>query len=286
MKLLYWKEWRELRTLPVVAALTYIAFMLVAATISTLTHSNVQWSNVSALLILTWFIFAFSSGAGTISQEVGNGTLDFVSVMPISRMRFWWIKISSALTAFIAAVLLTSLVWYIVSAICFSGDLGDALHLISSLTYFDPMRLQITLITLAVLFGLVCSFAAGVCASPFFDRPIAATVAALIGGIFYVSFVTKEYTRFGVFKTVDSHSGNTEYSTLGLSTGDFWSMLAVAALLTFIALLPLAVTSFYTTKFGESLKSTRRFVVGSAAAVGSSLLSTALFAFGHLCKLW
>lgn len=253
MMLLFWKEWREMRLLPVFALATYVALFL--AEVSYDRFSTGTWqSNPEVMnpLFATWLIFWTVAGATAFSSETGSGTLQFMSIFPVSRRRIWWVKLLVALCSAIVVFAVTiafaqmlNLYWP-GSSIALAGRLNN---------YVWPMSLDRVLLLSGVL--LVClSF--GFCASPFFDQPIVSTVVAAIGGVIYFVFVLLHST-WQIYR----HLSHSYY------IGD----LVATALL----LMPPLITSYQTFVRGESLKSIKRYKVGALAFVGSSVVSTIIY---------
>ncbi|MDQ2687768.1 MAG: hypothetical protein M3Y28_07880, partial [Armatimonadota bacterium] len=85
MKQLFWKEWRELRLLPLGAALTVAVGLSAAKVYSHANHDPFSVPFATALLIGVWLLFSVLAGAGLFSQEIGTGTLQFLSSLPVPR---------------------------------------------------------------------------------------------------------------------------------------------------------------------------------------------------------
>ena len=254
MMLLFWKEWREMRLLPVLALATYIALFLAEASCDR--FSTGEWQSSPEFmnpLIATWLIFWTVAGSTAFSSEIGSGSLQFMSVIPVSRRRIWWVKLSvaffSAVAVFavtIAFVQMLYLYWP-GSSIAHAGRLNNSVW---------PMNLYWALLVSGSL--LVC-LSSGFCASPFFDQPIVSTVVAAIGGVIYFAFST----LYNIGRIYHYH-GNFYY--LG------------ALIVTALLIMPPLVTSYQTFVRGESLKSIKRYKVGALTFIGTSVVSTIIYA--------
>ena len=108
-------------------------------------------------------------------------------------------------------------------------------------------------------------FSAGMWASPFFDRPVTATIAAVAGGGVYLVFLNS---------LANLHSSGHE-GTHGAAY-DVLGHIAVIAL----ASVPYLLTSFQTFTRGESLKTVKRFKVGGIVTAGSFALVAIILSIG------
>jgi ABC-type transport system involved in multi-copper enzyme maturation permease subunit len=108
MKSLFVKEWREHWLLAVFAAIL-MALMFFGTLAFQRASSGIQpssWSDFSntavsdtavSELYFVWLLSAALCGSYMVAPEVGNGTLQFLSALPISRKAVWWTKLASAL---------------------------------------------------------------------------------------------------------------------------------------------------------------------------------------------
>ena len=243
-----------MRLLPVLALATYIALFLAEASYDRFSSGSWQSSpEVMNPLIATWLIFWTVAGSTAFSSEIGSGTLQFMSVIPVSRRRIWWVKLSVALCSAVAVFAVTVAFvqmlnhYFPGSSIALAGRFDNSVW---SMSLSDALLVSGSL--------LVClSF--GFCASPFFDQPIVSTVVAAIGGVIYFTFVLLH---------------NTWYIYRHLSHSYYIGNLVVIALL----IMPPLITSYQTFVRGESLRSIKRYKVGALAFIGSYVVSTAIYA--------
>ena len=71
---LFWKEWREMRLLPVLALATYIALFLAQESYDRICSGSWQSSpEFMNPLIATWLIFWTVAGSTAFSSEIGSG---------------------------------------------------------------------------------------------------------------------------------------------------------------------------------------------------------------------
>jgi hypothetical protein len=271
MKLLFWKEWRELRTLPLMALACFVSLLMIAFVFDHFfEHKGPDISGSIASFAFVVVLFWYVISSTVLSQEIGSDTLQFMTVLPVKRSTLWWVKLAGAFTASMATIVLLSAAWFAVGGMAYRPEIISFFHLTSNDTS-GQQALKECYVTTISIFVLVMSFACGICASPFFDRAVSATVAAIFFGIFYVS------------AAMDVLGLNKEHSVGRFSSSKF---IELAIVFSIFALTPLFVTSYQTFVHGESLKTLRRFRVGGIAAVASCLVSYVVFTIGNAAHIW
>jgi hypothetical protein len=260
MNQLFWKESRELRVLPI-AALT--AFLAISVAIILFEHNAHRTLNSVALvpgLIAINMLFWLYGGSSALSSEVGADTLQFVSMLPISRHRLWWVKLASSLCAAASVTLATGIAfWLLATFACPQG---------LSLGSFAPDHRPLSSFWTQIPLLLVGCVSVGLCASPFFDRPVSALVAAIVGGLLFqgLQFMIITYT-------VPHHVDLSAYTVSGY---------VVALLFT----LTLPFISYQTFTRGESLRTIQKFKIGAVSAAAGIAATTLVFMLGNAIKLW
>jgi hypothetical protein len=292
MKLLFWKEWREHRMLPLMALMIYIAMQIVIGLFSQfISHTPVDFGSTYGSLFFVWLIFWIAAGSGTFAQEVGSGSLEFLSVMPVDRHRLWWVKTSSAVLAAIAVWAVTLIFWMLYADVVFHQSV---IGMYDEFTRDSPGMDHATIIVIYIIWTVLSmsiSVASGICASPFFDRALSAWAAAFVGGIFYVSIVLHQFQNSRLFEGPHRETvkrlAHGSVVTRGIFTNNpdplfFIQVLLMAA----IGIAPLLITSYQTFTRGEALKSPKKFIVGAISGVASYLVMALLFELGTIVKFW
>jgi ABC-type transport system involved in multi-copper enzyme maturation permease subunit len=104
MKSICWKEWRESRA--VIPFSVILMAVLFVGAISLERYSLAQqerqlqlvsWDTFEGIVLVFWCIPAALCSASMVSNEIGSGTLQFLSSIPISRNRIWWAKLATGL---------------------------------------------------------------------------------------------------------------------------------------------------------------------------------------------
>jgi ABC-type transport system involved in multi-copper enzyme maturation permease subunit len=240
MKQLFWKECYELRFLPLGAALAVAALLVGLKAYTHLLHDSYPTSEaLIPVLIGIWLLFAALTGSGTIAQEIGTGTLQFLSSLPVSRRTLWWVKAGAAFGMLLPSLLTSTLTWLLC---CEAWGTGKAIT--------NPIGVEFFLgYALPILLGV---FAIALAVSPFFDRSLSAFVVSIlfVWGIaaLFIS-LTNQISPY--------HPEYLLYTLVGLS------------ILTFAAI------SYWTFTRGETLRGSRRFIVAGitgGVCLGISLL--------------
>ncbi len=266
MKQLFWKEWYELRFLPLASAVGIMTLDLGYIVYEhTLSHSSPAIvSDTFMLLLFVWHLCALVAGASLFSSEIGSGTLIFLSALPVSRHRLWAVKTATAFLALLASLVTSSLSWLIAERLSLGGGRTHAF-----LYELTPDHASLIVGLISVL-GF---FTGALAVSPLLDRVMSALAAASLVGIvsliglggFAYQYLLKHFGPFENTWPTDLPL----YCALGLL-----SILAAAAI------------SYRTFTGGETLRSAKRFRV--AALTGAVSLLTAVLAFwdGSLLQLW
>jgi len=260
VKQLFWKEWRELRLLPLGAALT-VALALAAVKATTRYYHDPfpRPADVEGVLLVGWPLFAVLAGAGLFSQEIGTGTLAFLSSLPVSRRTLWWVKAATALGALLLSLLASGLTW---TALCWLWSPQSPLAMWNGGETAPGRMIEtfsfVGMVTLALLFCLSVSLAV----SPLFDRSLTASI-------------------FGVLACVAVVLGHSALVS-GVRHGDgaLWATLLALSTLTFGA------ASFYTWTRGESLRGPKRYGVAARTAAAGLAVGAAVVFTGRLFWLW
>lgn len=260
MRQLFWKEWYELRFLPLGAALT--VFVLLAG-IKAYTHLYHEPYPTSDLLFpclaVIWLLFAALAGAGTISQEIGTGTLQFLSSLPISRRTLWWVKAGAAFGMLLLSLLSSAAVWAILCALwCPTALHPVRIHMASQQDAFS------LLLGIGMALALLLSvYAVALAVSPLFDRALSAFVASILVCIAVGAlFVTVAF-----------------YNNVPRSDYPFFTLIV-------LSIPAFAMTSYQTFTRGESLRSARRFVVAGLTGGGWLVVISLVVIAGHWLWAW
>ncbi|MGD8377624.1 MAG: ABC transporter permease subunit [Acidobacteriota bacterium] len=109
---LIWKEWREQRTVMLagIGIAVALPFFLIAGA-STMGR-GIDYADLAAVLpmfhaALIWPLFAAAAAAGTVANEKGEGSLDFLLSRPASRSSIWCVKMAVAAFAALAVIAAT-----------------------------------------------------------------------------------------------------------------------------------------------------------------------------------
>jgi hypothetical protein len=104
MNALIWKEWRENRLivlcamlLPAVISAAYAAGLRAFGDRAQAVNSG----DIYAIMAFIWAVAAILCGSSLVAPEVNSGTLQLLSVLPVSRGRIWWTKIVCGLGLFL-----------------------------------------------------------------------------------------------------------------------------------------------------------------------------------------
>lgn len=120
MKNLLWKEWRENRQSVAWAPL------LTAALLAMIAVYNVEFARLVPaqmldaadsvwMLYAVWLLSAVLCGSSLMAPEIGAGTLQFLSALPIARRRLWTVKCVSGFAAMALCILASAIAFFAVS---------------------------------------------------------------------------------------------------------------------------------------------------------------------------
>lgn len=258
MSQLFWKEWRELRMLPVGACLcvALVIFGMAAFRKSVGDHTPITSQDTAGWLFAIWLLCGALAGAGTLASEVGAGTLQFLASLPPSRGRVWWVKASTALGMMLLSIACSTIAWLLLHFIFFRQGFPPV-HGMTRDSFIIP--------ALGVFGGLGC-LAVSLAVSPFCDRSLSASVAAIL-------------TCAALLITVPS------FVSAHIS---YWHHYSDRCLLVTLALsIPLfAAVSYQTWTRGESLRTTRRFIVAAQTGAIGLAIGFVIFCIGYTLQLW
>ena len=270
MKQLFWKEWYELRLVPLAAAGCVVVLIFAARVFEAPAAGQpFQLRDTFLPLLATWIIFGLLTGAGLIAQEVGSGGLQFLSALPTSRRQIWWVKVGTALGMLLLSVVSSALVWAVIGAVMFhAGFFHDPLWQMPALAHSVG----------ADMLALLGCFSIALAMSPFLDRSISAAVAALLFALAYFALLgnlagayVDYYGRLYGWQGSDPHSRNAD--TLNL-------------LLIALSIPLFGAVSYWTFTRGETLRSAKRFRVGALAGAVSLTIIGLLLLTGNRIQLW
>jgi ABC-type transport system involved in multi-copper enzyme maturation permease subunit len=175
MKYLFWKEWRENRWLPLGSGLLAVVLMAADWVYVSITADG-GWLSGEVFLMF-WLLgsglIAAIASASTIAGELSNDGLLFVTSLPISRPRIWWIKLAAACCTVIVSMFASGLL-YLAGLHRLGGSLGQAIESV-------PWR--------SFLWSTVFVFGIGMTVSALFDRTVSATVATILVSLSLIAFI-------------------------------------------------------------------------------------------------
>jgi ABC-type transport system involved in multi-copper enzyme maturation permease subunit len=177
MKRLFWKEWSELRMIIVMS--TLLMFLLTVGYIYYGYHDAPVVKKASADIFLPMYVLfcclpAALCGASMVAPEIGSNTLQFLTMVPVSRHRIWWTKIAAALTVTFASDVAAALLMYLVYLI------ANRMQLLSpqGLNEYVVSQLELIAVVIAVT---VPVFAVSAAATTLFDNTIVALFGVIVG---------------------------------------------------------------------------------------------------------
>ena len=199
MKALVWKEWREARMTIVLTAMLTVALGLAGMMMLHLQYPTmaIRSDQLGGIAIVVWCVSGLLCGAAMISPEVGSGSLQFLSVLPITRDRIWLAKVGVHATVVAMSVVATVIVLrlFILAAaranlISPTGSYQFGVFpQFFDLTIFGGDSWGVSKYPLVPqYFGLpLLLFAIAASISPMFDRTISALMASAITGVVVLS---------------------------------------------------------------------------------------------------
>ena len=237
MNLMYWKEWREQRS--IVAAAPVLTFALLTV-YGVLVRSHafgpgtatLSGGVAGGLLSLAWLLSAALCGTSIMAPEINAGTLRFLSMLPLSRPRIWRDKIAVSLAATVLCIAAATLAYLLFCAV---AGLSHS---------FDATMSE--LIGSGLLFFLcVLVFAVGCYVTMLLENSIAALLATIIVSI--AATLLAGLLASATFYIVSAFSIKTSYGDREQSI-----YISILALLFFWL-------SYRTFQLGETLKTSTRF---------------------------
>lgn len=274
MKQLIWKEWHELRWLPLASVLCVVVLTWGSDLFWRTYHHDLRIGDVNFPLSITWGLFSLLTGASLFASEVGSGTLDFLSVLPLSRRRLWCIKISTASAALLLSWLTSSLVW----AWLVPHLVPAATPAAAWLAFWLPNGGNLSP---GLLF--LDMFAVTVAVSAFADRALSVLlVSALVFGatFFGLAMLLNEYLLLHMSAYTESLAVNHVLVPAQHSFDVLEVFSAVLSLLVFASI------SYWTFTRGETLRSAKRFRVGALSGLVSAGIAALIFWVGSGLQWW
>ncbi len=175
MKMLIWKELREMRLIPLVYAMLVGASVLAEVYWARYNSISERSSEHGSIIVLLWGIVASGviPGALSIATEAGRGTLIFLTSLPVGRRRIWAAKATAGLAVMVVSIVATVAAYAITSVYQFGiPETQAALH---RFYYYCG----------SVIWGICAVFAFGgyaisLLVSAFVDRVVTALILAPI----------------------------------------------------------------------------------------------------------
>ena len=259
MKQLFWKEWRELRLLPLGTAILCLILQVGFCVMCLLRiggngAEDFTLSDVRGIAWGMWVFFAILAGSGLISQEIGNGTLSFLFALPTSRRQIWLVKVAGGVASFLLCILSTAIV-AMIAGLAARADLLQGINSPSAILFSSDSAD-------AILCAFGC-FAVSIAVSPLLDRYISA--AAVSVGICLIVAIVIAWGTTG-YDMPYSPAGavlqyRVDYAIVGLCIPLFTAI------------------SYWTFTHGETLRSLKRFYAAGHAVIIGSIAFVFLFAF-------
>jgi hypothetical protein len=121
MKPLIWKEWMELRYIPIASTVAFLAFALAMAIEQRPQNDSSFATDVSSIISLLWPAAGLLAGCRLFSSDSERGALQFLKSLPLSSASIWRQKIVSGATILCAALTGSGLLWAVALA-CFGNN--------------------------------------------------------------------------------------------------------------------------------------------------------------------
>jgi|GEM_PF-5121364 hypothetical protein len=178
---LAWKEWRENKILIFWPIPLLVIFFCALVSIQNLTrHGQPLLIDISlnvGLMDAAWVLSALLCGASLYSQELGNGTGQFLASLPFSKRQIWGTKIFCGLLQHAGAVIAATLTALLLNFIADRMGIVDPKSLPVGSLIPPSMRDSLHLLVLPTI--AIFSFAA--CITFVVDRPMNTVIISLIG---------------------------------------------------------------------------------------------------------
>ncbi len=276
MKQLLWKEWYELRFLPLASALCVALFLFTDAVYEkSYDIRPMRFDDTWLPLNLTWALFSVIAGAGLFAQESEGGGLALLSALPISRGRIWRVKVGGALTMLLSSILTSAAAWAAVG----TALLGPAFFHNS----FWHTPLQPTFLERAELVGeslllLLLPFTIALAVSTFLDRPFSAVIVSLIMSIAYCTCLAGEASNYMDSKATLFFGGS--------ASSSIYDPMVLTTTLLVLSVFVFTLVSYWTFTRGESLRTAKRFRVGAVTGLVSLAVVGLVLGIGSRMQLW
>jgi ABC-type transport system involved in multi-copper enzyme maturation permease subunit len=261
MKPLIWKEWRENRLIIFWAILLTALFITVPVVGTKIEHGNpISAEDFLQITQFVWLVAALLCGSTIIAPEIGAGSLQFLSSLPVSRAKVWLTKIGVGLV-----IMAASLAGSMLFLLAFSA-IGPSHHWVTDGSIFSGSHITNILETFGCCLPL---FAVGVVLSMLTDRTISALMASIVvSAVLYLLIVWLVTQILMVI-----NGGNDVTFDFGYQLNSLIGAIALAAL----GLFGLSYRLFVD---GETLKTGKRYVV-----LRSYVLPPVVI-IGALCISW
>lgn len=212
---LVWKEWREQRTVMLAGMGIAVAlpFFLMAGA-STMGR-GIDYADLAAVLpffhaALIWPLFAAAAAAGTVANEKGEGSLDFLLSRPASRSSIWSVKMAVAAFAALSVIAAT-----LVASLAFAHLVGgDAVDRMVLPVPWGASRGTTSGVVLAATFLL--TFGTASFFSTLFQRSLTVTAASIAVSIALVSGMTMILLRANAVPRLEPQFLAAEVALAGL----------------------------------------------------------------------
>jgi hypothetical protein len=298
MNKLIWKELREMRLIPVAIPLMVVVILLVCDAASNWMPAHgvggLQPMGPNDTLLFLMLGLAGSGifvGSVAIAPELGNGTLAFLTALPIGRPRVWTAKVIAGVITMAASAATVTLGWSITVLCLFHGrqpvQAASGVHdpiIANALTdtavdWISRSAFHTAIVVTALI---ACSYCVSLLVSTLVDRTSTAAIVAVIAsaaagaGLFYSVNLLDSHQWIpgdGNIILVDEH--------------DPHSLPAVVIAYALIVL-GLLSASFVAFCQGDSLRTRRRLVIAAVVLLGWSTAGGLGFAaYGrHLQEGW
>jgi hypothetical protein len=244
MKELVWKELRENRMIIAFAAMLTFVFFLVPA-LAVITHQStpIDLQVFVMVTLVVWVASALLCGSSIVAQEIGSGSLQMLSSMPISRKDIWWTKIGAGMLIMVGCIVASTLT---MTSLCSVGTLLEIVAPGMSTIDWIPGNDN----TFGVLAATIPAFAVGAVVTMLADRTISAFMAASVVGVLLylgiLSVVTELLYLFNGYSTVTFDQGYQLDTLIGM------------VVFVTVALLTMSYKLF---TCGETLKTAKRYKI-------------------------
>ncbi len=218
VKALVWKEWREQRPLVIAGLLLAAAMPLfLIAGAATLQRSVDLATLADAMPLflagLLWPFLTAACGAGTISGEIGDGTIGFLLSRPASRGQIWLVKVAVAGLALLLVVVGSLAVAALFQQLARGQGSDDVIR---SLSYLDHNSVVGAFTVISIAGSLFLLFALAVFFSTFLSRALTAAAAGLAAALAVISTVFLIWSRLDLMPRFEPELMAVELGAAGL----------------------------------------------------------------------